>query len=408
MINGSSAIHNIHTATVIEPHIRATLKYNSFIGNGWDADINNYYTGEDAKTTVFNNRYVYYSNTESLASAVTFDAGGSALSNIGVSSGYINGVSWNDQTILRGGDFRNTGSTLDLYFLRVGTTDGSVYITNLYKMSTPNGTSWTGATLLNSIASVAYDYDVAIGSSKDVYTMGYDLDHDVIRYGTETSGRSVMYTDPYKTGVYYDNALAVVRKRINLLEFTDKRWLVIDSGPQFTVQTSESIYNPPYWPNIKLMRIGLTSVFDTRIIATASYGEDGLKIVYGRVGGASNNYAYFGINRYNRELVPFINDLGNYNELQTVDTTNVLCKMDSDGRIFQRSVSVNDSTFTSLCVGGVSSYHDLTLISQAGEFSLLFYPFYETYGSSTDLSSNIIGYTNSDNKRVSLDIGNIK
>jgi len=93
-----------------------------------------------------------------------------------------------------------------------------------------------------------------------------------------------------------------------------------------------------------------------------------------------------------------------------VDTTFALCKMDRDGHIYQRAFSLGGTFVSSIAIGGASSstIQDLTLMSNNGSSTLLMYPFYETYGSSTNISENIIRYSNIDNKSITLELGNYK
>jgi hypothetical protein len=126
----------------------------------------------------------------------------------------------------------------------------------------------------------------------------------------------------------------------------------------------------------------------------------------------ATQYAYFGIEKYIREVVPYFNeDTGDPIETYPdTDTTFALCKMDAGGRIYQRALGLGGTFVASICMGGISNNPtpDLTIMTNNGASSLLMYPFFETYGASTDISSDIIGYSNTDNRRISLELGNRK
>ncbi len=407
MITGSSAIQNIFTKNVTEPHIRATLKYNSFIGAGYGA-VSDQVLQPDTKTILFNSFIVTYDNilATPFASINSYNGGGSVYNTYVLSAGNINGVSWNDGAVLQRGDFKISGSTLELYFIKTGSTNSPKYISKISRISSENGITWSGETVLSTTiqgTSNSIEYDLAVGNSRDFYTMSFDSDHDAIHYGLIGSSQQNIYTDQYSTSSV-GNA---TDKRISLFEFSDAKYLVMESGYKNTERTSIGNVNSSYSPFIKLLRLGSTSVFDVRTIASVGYKEDALKLSYGYLN-TGNSYAYFGINRYNRENQMYNGNSGILDDFTTVDITNVLCKMDSLGRIYQRAIALEPVDSLILCIGDANGSADLTLMISAGEQSEYSYPFFENYGTSTDISNDILSYNNSDNHKVTLELGNIK
>lgn len=409
MISGSSAISNIHTRTTFDPYIRATMKSNSFLGERNFAASSNILSpitfGEDTKVITFNNKIVYYTNdVESQLQYLVTNGGASVTSaplQYGISAGFINGVSWNDLTQLYRGDFHDTGSTLNFYFLKVGTTNGTDYISNIFRISSNNGASWSGVTVVNTTTTTdTFDYDLAVGASETYYTMACRDTHEIIRYGTIGVAQSHMYTDMYKSGEFTRGY-----KRLEFLEFdNNNKYIVMESGGQIKITTTEQIYNPAYFPYVTLMRVSRNSVFEVKKIASVDYKEDGLKLVYGAVG---NSYGYFGIRRYNREIKEYTSEFGTYEELVDVDNFDTLHKIDPNGYLYQRVIRSSETPIVSYARSGISvaALPDITGYVISG-LLIYMYPFYETYGASTYITNDIISYSNQDNKRITLEVSN--
>jgi len=399
MITGSSAINNIHTATVTEPHIRATLKQNSFIGKGWSGAVRNEYY-KDMRSVLFNNNYVLYSNmTKATVNHIlTYNSGGSLLSSYGISINTWAGLSWADGgfAYVSKGDFVVSGNTINLYFLRHGSTFMEIlFVTEVCRVSSSNGTSWSGVTVVNRpIAQNTYKFDISMVGETEFYLMGIEastthgFNRSSMYYGLHGSSAPLIYNELEKTTLEFAGQCKV-------MNFADRRYIIKENGQDTPIlddptTVSRDVYS---FPTINLLSVGNTNVFNVKKIAYTGSSIYGLHLIHGGVG---NSYAYFGIDRYIREIDPYITTEGYKLEYITdVDTTHTLCKMDSMGRIYQRVIGVGGTFLASICIGGISSSQtpDLTLIVNDGASRLLFYPFFESIGSSTDISGNIISYS---------------
>ena len=191
MISGSSAIHNINNALVTEPHIRATLKYNSFIGKGWSGavSISPY---DELKSILFNNKYIFFSGyiDGTTSYILTYEAGGSVSSIYGLS---VTGPSMATH-VLSNGCFVDAGSTLHLYFITFGSTTppgpGRKHFTEINRVSTSNGTTWSGLTMVSYTVNnnISYGYNVVIGGTNEMYVLSTERgmstidDYNTLRY----------------------------------------------------------------------------------------------------------------------------------------------------------------------------------------------------------------------------------
>jgi hypothetical protein len=162
-----------------------------------------------------------------------------------------------------------------------------------------------------------------------------------------------------------------------------------------------------YYPDtkVKVLQLGLTSVFSEKKIGSINSRNDSLRLIYGGVNSEST-YGYFALERRNYDINSVEGTSTIIEEFTEMDRTDTLCKMDSNGNIYERNIYIPQ--LLSVCAGGISNISDVMITDELGEFDMSFIPFFESYGTSTDINGNITSYTNTDNRRVSLELGNVK
>jgi hypothetical protein len=392
MLQGSSNLERTVSSNVVTPVIRATLFENIRAFN-----VNYPLLGT---TTIFGvNQFI----DSVFFKGLVFLYGSSALDNNTIFACNVTLVS--TSTILLGGanrlgKFYVEGSTLHLFYVNGDR--------NVYRISTGDGSAWSGATLLSSVAS---------GSSfvyLDVQPVALD-EYYVLRGTTR-----VISTYPWLRGhVYYHNVASgvsrlVYSKALYLNEKMDERShsLVggrVDGKDTLIVHGQKAAYSIYLDFDNESLRSFTTDTIN--VFQEKEYFETG------KYHGYNMSALARGASFYYLTIKPF----NNYYTLENGITT---YRSDPLGPLLIRSVDLNElsvpmlSPFSlRLTDGGISSVNTFPVgmgggITLGYEFMQLYpglTPSVITNGMSPlDISNDILSYRNDNNKRITLELGNYR
>lgn len=404
MIGGSSALQNVFVNPVKDPYLRVTLKSNIIVGEDQllsGVEPKHY---KDHIGQVFNNKYITWATGSGVTYSTIYawDSGGSLLSKVNVNTTA-------GQRIMRG-TFQNSGTTLDLYYI----ISDEMTENNIYRRSSNNGVSWSGATLLwGQNPTSLRGYDLALIGASYGYMIGTDYLNSAVKgipiiQRVDLEPSSAIASLPmimYGEKTTPTNEVTGTAPKLAMTSFgtTENGFLIYESGFANKVNNDGANLDQydGYWEacaGIDIFRVGGTNIFERNNILRTGSSSEGGRLVKGGLG---NSFFYFGINRFliDNQLI------GDEYLVKNLSPAFVLCKLDFKGNLHQRYMYTGASNVAGIIVGGLSS-ETLSVLIYNGSSQLIRRPVFDYYGSSTDISQYVQSYSNQDNERISLALGN--
>lgn len=391
MLQGTTELYNIGGSNIVSPLLRVNIMQNTFVSGGnyvKDGYIGGipFFDGVPlivvSDAIYYNNRFIFTGN-ESTSNA--------AIKSLPYTLG-TNSVSLSLGTTFTNAKFNVTGNTLSLFY--------NLSNKDIYRISTNNGVSWSGTTLIISGSTYETVFDIAPINDIEVY---------VAAVGSTfiTSGSERYYTISYRnisTGVSRviinrdftcTVGVTAINHTINAerIESTDRLVFIDRTNSNYKVKfaLSDTVQS--------FLERDLVSLVELGQLTLSNYTK-----------GVSYSYTSFDM------TLPNIFTNGGVTVQKNYQLPNTIVKFYNDDPYYPRYKFV---TYTGITFTGITLRSEKNLVLCAGStnqvgatsFDYLVYggatiSFITTRNQSVDISDRILTYSNINNERVNLTLGN--